>query len=136
VNFFYPYFMRLKEARELTGLSTKTLLLYIKQGKVKAVLVGSGQHRRWEIDPESLEQIERRPPKDDPEDYQESSLQLLITSQQHQIEVLEKELETRARELETRAREISELHVLLQQATAALPAPRDWAWWKFWRSRG
>jgi hypothetical protein len=74
VNFFYPYFMRLKEARELTGLSTKTLLPYIKQGKVKAVLVGSGQHRRWEIDPESLEQIERRPPKDDHEDYQESSV--------------------------------------------------------------
>ena len=35
-------------------------------------------------------------------------------------------------ELTARRREISELHVLLQNAQAALPAPRR-LWWKFWK---
>jgi hypothetical protein len=39
-------------------------------------------------------------------------------------------------ELETRGKEIEQLHVLLQQAQAALPAPgggrRWWKWWEFW----
>ena len=119
--------MKLKEAHELTGLSERTLKSYIKQGKLKAVLIGSGQHRHWEISPESLEQIEWKA-KDDPDDSQESDLQLLVNAQQHQIEVLEKELETKNNQIE-------QLHILLQQAQAALPAPKDRhnAWWRFWQ---
>jgi hypothetical protein len=38
-------------------------------------------------------------------------------------------------QLEVREREVQELHVLLQQAQAALPAPRDHRpWWqRLWR---
>jgi hypothetical protein len=58
------------------------------------------------------------------------------------IELLKSDLEARDKqigflkeELEARRREVQELHVLLQQAQAALPAPRDnRSWWqRLWR---
>jgi hypothetical protein len=51
------------------------------------------------------------------------------------VEILKKELEHRDRHLETKDRQIEQLHVLLQQAQAALPAPRDnRSWWqRLWR---
>ena len=118
--------MKLKQAREITGLSEKTLKIYLRQGKLQGNLVGSGQHRHWEIDPESLSRIEPKPPKEQSDDSsQESSLQVLVTAQQRQLEEVYKELESRRRE-------IQELHVLLQQAQAALPAPKDRPWWRIW----
>jgi len=42
-------------------------------------------------------------------------------------------IKTQADELEARRREISELHVLLQTAQAALMAPKEnRRWWQFW----
>ena len=51
------------------------------------------------------------------------------------VELLRRELESKDLELEARRREVKELHVLLQQAQAALPAPREnhHSWWRFWR---
>jgi hypothetical protein len=51
------------------------------------------------------------------------------------VEILKKELEHRDRHLETKDRQIEQLHVLLQQVQAALPAPRDnRSWWqRLWR---
>lgn len=40
-------------------------------------------------------------------------------------------------ELEARRREVQELHVLLQHAQAALPAPKESrSWWRFWERPG
>jgi hypothetical protein len=37
-------------------------------------------------------------------------------------------------QLEAKDKQIGQLHILLQQAQAALPAPRDnRPWWRFWR---
>jgi len=41
-------------------------------------------------------------------------------------------IQTLTDELEARRREISELHVLLGQAQAALPAPKNRPWWRRW----
>ena len=52
------------------------------------------------------------------------------------ITMLEKELEYRGRQIENKDQQISELHVLLQQAQAALPAPKEnhhSVWWRFWQ---
>ena len=119
--------MKLKEARELTGLSERTLKSYIQQGKLEATLVGSGQHRHWEISRESLDQIEWKP-KDDTDDTQQSDLQLLVNALQHQLEIYE-------RELACKNQQIEQLHILLQQAQSALPSPQvaQRPWWRFWR---
>jgi predicted RNase H-like nuclease (RuvC/YqgF family) len=58
----------------------------------------------------------------------EDALQGIIKRQDETIEHLR-------HELEARGREIQELHVLLQQAQATLPAPKDnRPWWhRLWR---
>jgi len=45
-------------------------------------------------------------------------------------------LEQFSRQIESKDEQIRELHVLLQQAQAALPAPREnrHLWWRFWEN--
>jgi hypothetical protein len=60
---------------------------------------------------------------------------VLIASLNEQVQTQKEQLSTKDRQLENKDRQIGELHVLLQQAQAALPAPRDnRPWWrKVWR---
>ena len=49
------------------------------------------------------------------------------------ISSLKAQIQTQQEELEARRREVEQLHVLLQQAQAALPEPKDGrSWWRFW----
>jgi hypothetical protein len=59
----------------------------------------------------------------------------LIASLSEQVQTQKEQLSAKDRQLENKDRQIGELHVLLQQAQAALPAPRDnRPWWKrLWR---
>jgi excisionase family DNA binding protein len=59
-------------------------------------------------------------------------LQTQVVAQQKQIE---QQLTSHQEELSAKNRQIEQLHVLLQQAQAALPAPRDnRPWWqRLWR---
>ena len=52
-----------------------------------------------------------------------------------EIEVRDKQLEVKDEQLATKDRQIGELHVLLQQAQAALTAPKEnhRSWWRFWQ---
>ena len=53
------------------------------------------------------------------------------------IEVLQAQVESQGAQLDARTREVQELHVLLQQTQAALPAPRpDMPWWRRVLGRG
>jgi hypothetical protein len=47
---------------------------------------------------------------------------------------LEAQVEAQQEQLAAKDKQISELHVLLQQAQAALPPPRGRPWWKWWKS--
>jgi uncharacterized coiled-coil protein SlyX len=61
-------------------------------------------------------------------------LEAQIAAQETQIADKDKQIEAQEVELEARRREVQELHVLLQQAQAALPAPGpSRPWWWFWR---
>jgi hypothetical protein len=50
------------------------------------------------------------------------------------VSTLKVQVTSQGEELEAKNRQIGELHVLLQQAQAALPAPREEqrTWWRFW----
>jgi hypothetical protein len=50
------------------------------------------------------------------------------------VDSLQAQIRAQQEELEARRREVEQLHILLQQAQAALPAPRDnRSWWRFWQ---
>ena len=55
-------------------------------------------------------------------------LQAQVTSQQRQMEAHQDELTAKNKQIE-------QLHILLQQAQAALPAPKEsrHSWWRFWQ---
>jgi uncharacterized protein HemX len=56
----------------------------------------------------------------------------LIASLNEQVQAQKEQLSAKDRQLENKDRQIGELHVLLQQAQAALPAPKDnRSWWRF-----
>jgi chromosome segregation ATPase len=70
------------------------------------------------------------------------ALRELVDTLRGQVEAKDREVETRdgqmeilSQQLEAKDRQIGELHVLLQLAQAALPAPRDnRSWWhRLWR---
>jgi hypothetical protein len=61
--------------------------------------------------------------------------QELIEALQSRIQAQKGQLEAKDKQIEARSREVQELHVLLQQAQAALPGPRsNRSWWqRLWR---
>jgi hypothetical protein len=58
-------------------------------------------------------------------------LEEMIEFLRQEMQSKNRQLETKDRQLEERAREVQELHVLLQRAQAALPAPKEdrQSWW-------
>ncbi len=60
-------------------------------------------------------------------------LRELVETLQSQVQAQQKQLEAEGQQLEAKDRQIGELHVLMQQAQAALLAPKEnRAWWRFW----
>jgi hypothetical protein len=62
----------------------------------------------------------------------EELVALLRTELEATRQELHQQLEAKDKQLEARAREVQELHVLLQRAQAALPAPKEdrQSWWR------
>jgi excisionase family DNA binding protein len=57
----------------------------------------------------------------------------LVAALRDTIRRQEETLEQFSQQMESKDRQIEQLHVLLQQAQAALPAPRNGrSWWKWW----
>jgi excisionase family DNA binding protein len=105
-----------EEAAKLLGVSRDTIMRRIQKGELEAHQEPRPQGHVWRVT------IPDEPP-DNP-----------------QVEALTRELETvrgvvelLKEELTHKNTQIQELHVLLQQAQAALPAPRsNRSWWRFW----
>jgi chromosome segregation ATPase len=61
-----------------------------------------------------------------------------IRRQDETIAQLQEQLQSKDGQLESKDRQIEQLHVLLQQAQAALPAPKEYhSWWqRLWHRNG
>lgn len=105
------------EAAHRLGVSTDTIRRRIRAGELTAHQEPTAQGFRWEVELE---------PKDQPPNAPDSNLDALVTTLQAQVQA-------QAEELEARRREVGELHVLLQNAQAALTAPETRPWWRVWR---
>ena len=126
------------EAARLLGVSQDTIRRRIRNGELKAHQETRPQGYVWRVilpdeepEPEGQNHVG--------DTYLSSelveALRDTIQRQDNTIAQLRTQLEAKDRQLETRAREVQELHVLLQQAQAALPVPRDnRPWWqRVWR---
>jgi hypothetical protein len=113
------------EAARLLRLSEYTIRRRLRTGELKGNQVPTAGGFTWLVEV---------PPDDLPVDSRETGEMAAMRALNAR---LEKQIEAQAEELEARRREVQELHVLLQQAQAALPAPRErGSWWKRLFTRG
>jgi hypothetical protein len=130
----------LAEAAHHLGVSVDTVRRRLQKGELKGQQQARPQGFTWLIDiPEETEPSSSiAGSQADAEVNSEVSLaacQAEISRLESMVAMLQDRVNAQQEELEARRREVQELHVLLQQAQAALPAPRDnRSWWqRLWR---
>ena len=111
----------IKEAAVRLGVVEATVRRRIHRGELNAVQEATAQGFVWLVElPDGVDEVQAKSTGD--------GYRVLV-------EVLRRELDSKDVELEARRREVQELHVLLQHAQAALPAPKEsrHSWWRFWQ---
>jgi excisionase family DNA binding protein len=126
----------IKEAAQRLGVVEATVRRHIRNGELIAHQVPRPQGFVWMV-----ELPEDEAGKQDTNGTSEElmdSLRDTIRRQDETIAQLQEQLQSKDGQLESKDRQIEQLHVLLQHAQAALPAPRDnRSWWhKLWHRNG
>jgi hypothetical protein len=119
------------EAAVILGVSPDTVKRRLQRGELKGHQEETPQGFRWIIelpDNSGPSNHSSAAPADTPVTAgTEETLRELV-------DVLKDEVSELRQQLEAKDKQIEQLHVLLQQARAALPAPRDHrSWWRFWQ---
>jgi hypothetical protein len=130
------------EAAQLLGLSIDTVRRRLHRGELQGRQEPTAQGFRWwvavpdKVDPCSQSDASLGDAPDatsnqtssDPADTGD------MPALREVIEVLQAQVKAQQEQLAVKDQQIEQLHVLLQQAQAALPAPRDnRLWWRFWK---
>jgi septin family protein len=145
-----------EEAARLLGVSVDTVERKLKRGEFNSKQDPRPRGWRWLVEipqdvatAETFEAPASNPanaPADAPANEPEALRELIDTVKdevaelrrqlQSQAESYQQQLEAKDQQLEAKDKQIEQLHILLQQAQAALPAPRDHrSWWqRLWRS--
>jgi excisionase family DNA binding protein len=113
------------EAAKLLRVSEHTVRRRVHNGELPSVQVARSQGYIWMVE------LPDDSPPEIPLPGEIAALHQLIDSLNGQVDSLKGQLDAKDKQLETRAREVQELHVLLQQAQAALPVPKEehHSWW-------
>jgi transposase len=121
----------IKEAARRLDVSDLTIRRRLNSGELQGIQEPKGKsHIWWVLMPEEETESEAKNLEQELEDNSRGEVEAL----RELVAVLKEQLDTKDKQLETRAREVQELHVLLQQTQAALPAPKEnhRPWWRFW----
>jgi hypothetical protein len=133
------------EAAHRLGISQDTVRKRLRLGELTGTQVRAPGGFRWMVElPDDVPGVgTKKNGNKEPEDREDQSLAELVAAlsarvegQQELIEALQSQIQAQKDQLEARGREVQELHVLLQQAQAALPAPKEnhLPWWqRLWR---
>jgi hypothetical protein len=118
------------EAARLFKVSERTIRRRVHIGELQGRQVSNSGGFLWMVEvPDHL-------PDDNPGHDETgaliSRLAAQVDAQQQQLAVKDSQLESKDRQLEAKDRQIEQLHILLQQAQAALPPPRGRPWWRWW----
>jgi predicted ArsR family transcriptional regulator len=122
----------IQEAATRLGVSVETIRRRLHNGVLKARQVPTPQGFVWMVE------LPNEEPQQETHSGEPEALHELVAVLKAQLEKKDHQLEIQAaahqEQLEAKDRQIEQLHVLLQQAQAALPAPRDSrSWWRFWQ---
>jgi DeoR/GlpR family transcriptional regulator of sugar metabolism len=111
------------EAARLLRVSEHTVRRRLRSGELQGRQVASSGGFAWMVEiPEEIQ-------GDGPDSREMAAMKALVSR-------LEAQVEAQQEQLTAKDKQIEQLHVLLQQAQAALPAPRDGRpWWKWWGRR-
>ena len=120
--------LTIAEAAQRLGVSIDTVHRRLKRGQLSGHQHTTPQGFTWLIEIPVAPRDSESTPADAP----------AIAGDTHRLEqmvsMLQAQVDAHQLQLETKDQQIKELHVLLQQAQAALPAPRDMRpWWRFWQ---
>lgn len=138
------------EAAKVLGVSEETVKRRIRRGELQGQQYPRPQGHVWMVDLPSdpvnstIHHDIRTTPREfidhdtDPavRDGEISRLEETLSILRTQVEAQEKYIEGYQQQLDAKDRQIEQLHVLLQQAQAALSAPKDnrRSWWRLlWR---
>jgi excisionase family DNA binding protein len=127
----------IKEAARRLNVSDLTIRRRLNSGELQGVQEPKGKsHIWWVLLPEEEIDSQAESPEQDGE--LQDDTQGEVTALRELVGVLKGQLDIKDKQLETRAREVQELHVLLQQSQAGLPASKDnHSWWhKLWHRNG
>jgi hypothetical protein len=123
----------IQEAATRLGVSIETIRRRLHKGVLKGRQVPTPQGFVWMVELTN-EEPQREIPSGGSEPLHEliAVLKAQLEKKDHQLEI---QAAAHQEQLGAKDRQIEQLHVLLQQAQAALPAPRDnRSWWqRLWR---
>lgn len=114
----------IKEAAKRLQISELTVRRRITKGFLQGIQEPTPQGYVWMVEVSDEEAGDTQPPN-----------QEIIRRMEETMELLREQVRTQQEELGSKNNQIQQLHVLLQQAQAALPAPKenhDLSWWRFW----
>ena len=129
----------LVEAAHQLGVSVDTVRRRLQKGELKGQQQPRSNGHIWlvELDEEVNHKSRLADSLADAEQGDQACLaacQADINRLEEMVAMLQAHILAQGRELEAKNQQIKELHVLLQQAQAALPAPRNGRpWWRWWR---
>lgn len=114
------------EAAIHLGVSHDTIRRRIRNGELKAHREPIPQGYVWRVDlPEDEAALEAT---------NSVAWREVVDVLKDEVVLLREQLAAHQEELASKNKQIEQLHILLQQAQAALPAPRDSRrWWRLWR---
>jgi hypothetical protein len=119
----------LSEAARLLGISESTARRRLRNGELPGRQVPTKQGFVWMVE------VDDALVADDPDPGELAALRSLVASLNEQLALLKSQVVAQQEQLVAKDTQIGQLHVLLQQAQAALPAPKEnpYPWWyKLW----
>jgi len=122
------------EAARHLGISEHTVRRRVSNGQLPGSQVATPQGYTWRVEVNGVEPNPEHIPGPDPSpaNGEVDALRELVEALRAQVENQQKQAESEHQQLEAKDSQIRELHILLQQTQAALPAPKEGRrWWRF-----
>jgi hypothetical protein len=118
------------------GVSEVTIRRRLRKGELKGQKRQTPQGYVWMIElPDDVAEDNKNGGNGEGESLSElvAALRAQVEGQQELVDSLQAQVKVQQEELTAKNKQIEQLHVLLQQAQAALPAPKAYPpWWRFW----